>query len=148
MNRIGIFRALSGLGLREPNVLHPASVLKQHTDGRIDVRCDESALGDWSRVKIWGFPNTKVLVQPKTRVLVGFAGVLRQPFAVAFSGTGLVGLEIGSNPVGAARKGDAVRIDVPVGAITVMTPNGPGSNTMPLTLSGEIVEGSSVVKIQ
>jgi hypothetical protein len=148
VKRIGIFRALSGLSVKDPNVLYPASVLQQHADGRIDVRCDAESLGDWSRVRLWAFaPGVKVKVAPKTRVLVGFAGILRLPFAIAFQGSGLLGLEIGNNGRGAARLNDRVRVQLEPGSVVVQTTNGPASNIAPIIAEGEIISASEVVKI-
>lgn len=144
---------------------YPAVVVRQNSDGTLDVRCEESKLGDIARAPIrYPLPGIKATVQPQTTVFVGFEQADKARPYVRFSGAGVtIKLEIDANEIvfnggtkQVARVDDAVAVGTLSGSVAaapgpvlfIFTPTG-GLPSLPLVtipLSAKVAAGALGVK--
>jgi hypothetical protein len=143
--------------------MYPATVLKDHGDGKLDVQPDRSDLPALVRIPLRTFlPGVQVEVQPDSRVLVGFEnGQATAPYVQLFESGSLRRLTVsaeveisligninlgGTGGEGVALNGFAVSVEVPAGAFLMPNPSGPPLPNTPMSLTGTITQGSATVK--
>lgn len=113
----GAFAALTRAVMSKVDffALYPCKVLKQNSDGTLELKPENSKLPGFSQVPIrYTVPGMRVELTGKDlggcRALVGFdGGDPRKPFVAHFVGPDLTTLDVGHNPVDYAMRGSAYR---------------------------------------
>jgi hypothetical protein len=122
--------------------VYEAMVLAQLPDGTLEVRCDDPAIGELSRVPFRpGIPGSKVVIDPTDRVRIRFASASPS----SYFAESLDQYSTSTAPV--ARKGDAVicgtlTVTGAPGATLIYLPadGGPQQGPLPtIQLSGAVI---------
>jgi hypothetical protein len=149
-------RDLTGADGIDFAALYPAKVLKSHGGNRFDVQADDSRLGKPVRVRLYPpFPGTTVGVAVGARVLLGFAeSKPSKPILLLWETGTNPRIKIGASPKKVARETDTVEVTIPPNTVLIQVPNPAGvppflqiPNPAPITLTGTITSGSSVLEV-
>ena len=133
--------------------LYPARVVAQHDDDTVDLVVDAERIPNPQRVTIrHGLPGvTSVRVAAGARVRLGYdGGDPRRPYAALWDAGQAEEIALNGGTYKAAREGHAVQVTIPSGAQLVGTVGSVPTTltiTTPLTLTGEITEGATVLRL-
>jgi hypothetical protein len=137
-------------GRLDYQALYPGTVRAQDGSGRLDIELDApTTMPPLSGVPIrHGLPGVTVRVAAGARVMVTWErGDPSRPVATLWEPGSVVDIVVNGGTRHAARDGDSVSVEIPTGAVLVSSPGGPTPNPAPLTLTGTVTNGTSVLKL-
>jgi len=125
----------------------PCTVLSQDGD-TLDLRPDDPDLRPPRGVPYRTLPGVRLTIPAGTRVLLGYeGGDPRRPVAILAEYASVTQLAVNGGTARAAREGDSVSVTLGIGAlIPALSPGGP-LPAAPLTLTGTITSGTSVLRL-
>jgi hypothetical protein len=127
---------------------YPARVVSQRADGTLDVQADDPRVVVPRGIPYRTLAGVRIVFAAGTRVAVAFeGGDPGRPVALLSELGDVTRLAVAGGTHPAARRGHAVRVTIPTGAlIPVGSPGGP-LPAAPLAVDGTITEGTDVLHL-
>ena len=127
--------------------LWPARVVAQRGDGTLDLHPDSARVAPCQSVPYRTVRGLSVEVAAGARVLLGYeGGDPARPYALAWE-LGDATVRVNGGSTRAAREGDSVSVEIPIGAVLVMVAGVPTPNPTPIPLTGTITSGTAALRL-
>lgn len=127
--------------------LWPARVVAQRGDGTLDLVPDSPRVAPCQSVPYRTVRGLSVEVAAGARVLLGYeGGDPARPYALAWE-LGDATVRVNGGSTRAAREGDSVSVEIPIGAVLVMVAGVPTPNPTPIPLTGTITSGTAALRL-
>ena len=127
--------------------LWPARVVAQRGDGTLDLVPDSPRVAPCQGVPYRTLRGLSVDVPAGARVLLGYeGGDPARPYALAWE-LGDATVRVNGGSTRAAREGDSVSVEIPIGAVLVMVAGVPTPNPTPIPLTGTITSGTAALRL-
>lgn len=142
-------RLLSRLTRRvDYTALWPARVVAQQGNGSLDLVPDSPRVAPCQGVPYRTLRGLSVDVAAGARVLLGYeGGDPSQPYALAWEIGDATSVRVNGGSTRAAREGDSVSVEIPIGAVLVMVAGVPTPNPTPIPLTGTITSGTTALRL-
>ena len=128
--------------------LWPARVVAQRGDGSLDIVPDSPRVAPCQGVPYRTLRGLSVDVAAGARVLLGYeGGDPSQPYALAWELGDATSVRVNGGSTRAAREGDSVSVEIPIGAVLVMVAGVPTPNPTPIPLTGTITSGTAALRL-
>lgn len=127
--------------------LWPARVVAQRGDGTLDLHPDSARVAPCQSVPYRTVRGLSVEVAAGARVLLGYeGGDPARPYALAWE-LGDATVRVNGGSTRAAREGDSVSVEIPIGAVLVMVAGVPTPNPTPIPITGTITSGTAALRL-
>ena len=123
-------------------------MVAQQGNGSLDLVPDSPRVAPCQGVPYRTLRGLSVDVAAGARVLLGYeGGDPSQPYALAWEIGSATSVRVNGGSTRAAREGDSVSVEIPIGAVLVMVAGVPTPNPTPIPLTGTITSGTAALRL-